>query len=291
VAVRELDSAPRMRGLYPRAVARVGRSALGRLPGLGGVERALPDVELALRDVEIDRRHLAAYDRVCDFRLGDVLPPTYPHVLAFPLAMELMTSSDFPFPVIGLVHIANEIEQLRPIGAEERLALRVRAEGLAQHERGTSFELVAEASVEGELLWRSSSTYLRREGDGSGGRRDGERPEPPRPSATWRLPGDVGRRYAEVSGDRNPIHLHPISARLFGMSRPIAHGMWLKARCLAALEGVIPDRLVAVVRFKLPVRLPGRVRFASWSEDGGRGFAVHDAEGEKPHLTGTASPL
>ena len=286
MAVRELSSPPSMSVLYPKAVALAGRSALQKLPGLGGGEPRLPEDELALPEVEVDRHHVAAYDRVCCFPLRDMLPPTYPHIVAFPLAMELMTGIDFPFSVVGLVHIANRIEQLRPIGVEEKLSVRVRTEDLAEHERGTKFEIVADVDAGGETAWRSRSTYLHREGNGSSGGSKGDRPEPPRPKAVWRLPGDIGRRYADVSGDRNPIHLHSLSARLFGMPGAIAHGMWLKARCLAALESLLRERFSVEVRFKLPVLIPGKVSFASWSVDGGRDFALHDGKNEKPHLSG-----
>jgi acyl dehydratase len=96
----------------------------------------------------------------------------------------------------------------------------------------------------------------------------------------------MGRRYAEVSGDRNPIHMRRLTARLFGFPRPIAHGMWAKARCLAALESLLPDRFTAEVRFKLPVLIPGKVSFASWPAGGGRDLALHDGKNEKPHLAG-----
>jgi acyl dehydratase len=281
-----------MLALYPKAVAGVGLSVVRRLPGLGGGERELPDDELTLAGLEIDRDHLAAYDKVCGFTLRDELPPTYPYVLTFPLGLKLMTSSSFPFTAVGLVFIRNRIEQLRPIGAAEPLDLRVRAQNLAPHDKGTQFELLGEAKVGGELVWRSTSTYLHREGGGSsGGRKKGDDEAPPREaSAVWDLPGDIGRRYAAVSGDRNPIHMHPISARLFGMPRAIAHGMWLKARCLAALEGVLPDACTIDVRFKLPVFIPGKVSFASWAEDGGRAFTLRDGKNEKPHLDGIAKP-
>jgi acyl dehydratase len=291
MSVRELSSAPSLSVVYPKAVAGAGRAALRRLPGLGGGERELPDLELSLPDVEIDRDRLAEYDHVCGFVLRDELPPTYPHVIAFPLSMQLMTDSEFPFAVIGLVHVRNRIEQLRPIRADDKLAVRVRTDDLRPHDRGTQFDLVAEARAGDEVAWRSRSTYLHREGGGGGGSKDGdERPEPPRADAVWKLPGDIGRRYAGVSGDRNPIHLRKLSARLFGMPRPIAHGMWLKARCLAALEGHLPEAYEVDVRFKLPVFIPGKVSFASWTQDGARGFALHDGHNEKPHLSGEVRP-
>jgi acyl dehydratase len=280
-----------MRVLYPKAGLGAARGLLGRLPGVGGGEPALPDVELRLPGVEIDREHLADYDRVCGFRLRDTLPPTYPHILAFPLSMELMTRGDFPFPVIGMVHVRNRIEQVRPIDAGEPLDVRVWTEDLRPHEKGLQFEMRAEVTSGTQIVWKSWSTYLRRGGGNGGGSSDKDRrSEPPPAQAQWKLPGDIGRSYAGVSGDSNPIHMHPLSARLFGMPRPIAHGMWMKARCLAALEGHLPDAVEVDVSFKLPVYIPGTVSFASWPDGDGRGFSLHDRKNEKPHLTGTAKP-
>ena len=240
----------------------------------------LPDRELA-RDVSVERGHLAAYDRVCGFRLRDRLPATYPHVLAFPLAMELLTGP-FPFSPLGLVHVANRIEQRRPLHAGATLHVRVWAEDLREHDRGRQFDVVAEVSLRDELAWLERSTYLHRETKSSGGRRD-ESDSPPA-NAVWRLPGDLGRRYAAVSGDTNPIHTRPLIAKALGQPGTIAHGMWTKARTLTALEASLPDAFTVDVRFKMPLRIPGRATFSA----GDGSFAVHDARG-RPHLEGRIS--
>jgi hypothetical protein len=253
---------------------RIAAGALRRRPS------ELPERPVERARVQIDRRHLAAYDRVCGFRLRDTLPATYPHVLVFPLALELMTATDFPFGVLGLVHVANRIEVVRPVDAGERLDLSVRAGGLRPHDRGTQFDLIGEASVGGELVWCDRSTYLHRSGSGSRGSRSSC--DPPVASAVWRVPGDIGRRYARVSGDSNPIHLHPLPAKLFGQPGAIAHGMWTKARCLAALEASLPASYAVDVRFKLPLPIPAKVGF---SFDGER-FSVHGVGTGKPHLEG-----
>jgi acyl dehydratase len=281
----QLTAPPGLVPLYARAL-------LGPiLPG-GGAE--LPDRRLELRDLEVDRGHLAAYDRVCGFRLGDELPATYPHVLAFPLAMRLMTDRSFPFSLLGLVHVANRIDQRRALRADEPATLRVWAEDLRPHPRGRQFDVVAEAGVDGDVLWTDRSAYLRQGEGSSSGASKGERdedPEPQEPIATWSVPGDIGRRYADVSGDRNPIHLHSLSARLFGVRGPIAHGMWMKARCLAALEGRLPASYRVEVRFSSPLKVPSEVGFAARGDGGSWRFALRSQGSERPHLTGSVRPL
>ena len=273
-------SVPSLTTLYPKAVA---MPLLRLLPGVGG--SGLPGTVVEVEDFVTREQELGPYREVCGFEREDRLPPTWPHIVAFPMAMKIMTERSFPFAVLGLVHIANEIDQLRPIAPDEPLSLRVHAGDLGPHPRGTQFTIHAEGAVDDRVVWRSRSVYLKRgPGSGSGGSGGAERREAPAPArAHWRVPGDIGRRYGAVSGDRNPIHLHGWSARLFGMPRPIAHGMWLKARCLAELEPTLPEAFTVSVRFKLPLFLPAQVAFGV--REGG-GFEVRDASSGKPHLSG-----
>jgi acyl dehydratase len=268
-----------------------GPGAIYRRAALGQLRRrtatGLPDTTLVLRGVSVDRAHLAGYDRVCGYRLADRLPPTYPHVLAFPLAMQLMSTVDFPVRVVGVVHVANRIEVLRPIDAGERLEFTVRAADLRPHDRGRQFDLRATASVDDEVVWRGISTYLHREGSAAPGPRPtAERAPAPAATALWRVGREVGPRYAEVSGDHNPIHTSRLGARAFGFPRTIAHGMWSKARCLAALEGRLPDAYTVEVAFKLPVLLPATVGFSAGYTGDGWSIGLHDARSGRPHLTG-----
>lgn len=297
MAVRELDSPPSLAALYPKALAgSLVLPLLRRVPviGPGRPARELPATELSVSGVTLERERLNAYAKLCGYGLRDLLPPTAPHLIAFPLSVALMTDTSFPFGVLGLVHIRNRITQQRPLGVDEPLTVRVRTTGLADHDRGTQFDVVAEAAAGdgGETVWSSTSTYLRREGDGGKDRepRSG-RKAPPQPSARWTVPGDIGRRYAGVSGDRNPIHLHPLTARLFGLPRPIAHGMWVKARCLAALETSLPPAFKVDVHFKAPMFIPAEVAFATRALKASRRFSVHDARTGTAHVEGTVTGL
>jgi acyl dehydratase len=291
MADTELNHSPGMGGLFARAGLAMIPGA-SRLPFVGGGGGAMPDRTLVLTDVETDRERLTAYDRVCAFALSDTLPPTYPHMLAFPLQLALMTGGDFPYPAIGLVHIANRITQHRRIGAAEQLGIRVSVGDAEPHPRGTQFALRTEARVGDELVWEEESVNLRR------GRNHDDAPGPAiappdtaelPASATWRLAGDLGRRYGAVSGDLNPIHVHPLSARLFGFPSAIAHGMWTKARCLAALSTELPEAFSVSVAFKRPILLPAAVEFAERREGNEIRFGVRDAKRGTPHLDGVVS--
>ncbi|HEX8689862.1 MAG TPA: MaoC/PaaZ C-terminal domain-containing protein [Solirubrobacterales bacterium] len=301
MATHALDSSPSILPLYARAAAPLipGASLLPFVPGRG---KEIPDLELTLDGVKADPEGVAAYAKVCGFSLRDRLPPTYPHVLAFPLHMAVMADGGFPFGAVGLVHVENRIAQHRPIGVGETLELRVKPTKLEPHPKGRTFSLLTEARIGAELVWESTSTMLRRgkaEHPADGPETSKSRtPEAHRqredeltPSAEWRLGGDLGRRYAAVSGDRNPIHMHSLTARPLGFKAAIAHGMWTKARCLAAIENRLPDAFEVEVRFRKPIFLPSRVELLSGEEDDDIAFAVRDAKRQTPHLDGRARSL
>jgi acyl dehydratase len=201
-----------------------------------------------------------------------------------------MTERSFPFPLVGMVHVANSITLARAVRADEAVSFTVRAADLRPHPAGRQFDLLAEATVEGAVVWTSRSTYLRR---GKSSEKSGEKRPALEPQAgavsVVRVPGDIGRRYGAVSGDRNPIHLHNLTAKAFGFPSAIAHGMWLKARTLAALEGRLPEAYTAEVAFKLPVLLPASIAVSAAQEGAGWALDVRDARSGKPHLAGAVT--
>ena len=295
---RTLDSSPSILPLYARAALPMipGVSLLPFVPGGGG---EIPDgLDLELAGVKAEASDVAAYAKVCGFALRDTLPPTYPHMLAFPLHLAVMSDGSFPFGAVGLVHVENSIAQKRPIGVDEEMTIRVRPTKLQSHPKGKTFSLETEVLVEGEVVWESASTMLRRGGSSNGDAKKGkggnglEALDADAPSsAEWKLPGDLGRRYASVSGDRNPIHMHSLTAKPLGFPGAIAHGMWSKARALAQLESELPESFEVEVRFRKPILLPARVLFAEQESGNEIRFAVRDAKKGTPHLDGHVQPL
>lgn len=256
----------------------------------------LPDLRLERHDVPVDVGHAAAYAALCGFPRKDTLPLPYPHLLAFELHMRIMTDGSFPFPAIGTVHLENAITQHRPISVAERLQVTAHPENLRPHAKGRVFDMVTRVHSRGELVWEETSTFLRRgRGDDSAAAgvstgSTADWPDAPPTGTTWKLPADLGRRYAAISGDHNPIHLYPLTAKVLGFPRQIAHGMWSMARCVGALENRLPDAVTVAVAFKKPILLPGTVAFGSRPTDDGYAFSLRDPRSGAPHLAGAAHP-
>jgi acyl dehydratase len=262
---------------------------VNQLPGIAKRGGPLPDLVLDRTGVAVDRAHVAAYAEVCGFEPRQVLPLTYPHLLAFGLHLRIMTDPSFPYPAIGTVHVRNAIHQHRPIGFGERLDVSATATNLRPHPKGKAFDLATTVRSGEDVVWESTSTYLRV------GRRDESATPDAEPlevvpgnGVVWRLPANLGRRYAAVSGDHNPIHLYPVTAKAFGFPRQIAHGMWSKARCVAAIESRLPDDVTVEAEFRKPILLPGKVAFGSRLTNGGVDFALTRPADGKAHLAGRA---
>jgi acyl dehydratase len=281
----ELSEAPSLPALFARAAV----TARGR----GG---DLPDTRLARTGVTADPAQLAGYARVCGFGVAGVLPPTFPHVLAFPLQVALMSDRSFPLALVGLVHVRNRIDVLRPIATGEALDLEVWSERFAAHRAGATVDLCASVSAAGEEVWRGRSTYLARKAPAPAGAAPSDTDvavgDLPAGTIRWRVPDDIGRRYAKVSGDVNPIHMSALTAKALGFKRAIAHGMWVKAHALAALEGRLPRSLSVDVAFRKPLFLPSTVTLATAPvQPGGWDLAVRNDTTGTEHLLGTVRPL
>ena len=281
--VFELPAVPPVLPSFARAAWSATRSAKG--------EVTIPDWSARVARLSFDRKHLADYNALCGFQNLEAVPILYPQIVATPVFLHLMTRPGFPLPLMGLVHVRNAIEQRRALMADETLDLHVSLAGSRPARAGLEIDIVTELRDDaGDPLWKATMTVLRR------GRsaKSAERAPPPAeiPAFAQYLsldaPEDIGRRYAAVSRDFNPIHLHAASARLFGFPRAIAHGLWSAARVLALLEGrlgVTPR--VFDVNFRQPLLLPGKASLRYQQEGLRIDFALLDARAGKTHLTGT----
>ncbi|MBV7316191.1 MaoC/PaaZ C-terminal domain-containing protein [Shewanella sp. NIFS-20-20] len=265
----------------------------GRKPGWN--KEPLESIQVNCAQVAIKADAVERYASVCGFQFDGVsLPATYLHVLVFRLQAELFTHKSITFPLLGMIHLKNRIRQYRGLTINERVDMSCEMRESRISDAGLEFDLYAVAEVDGSIVWESVSTYLYR-----CPMAHASRSRPPKGSdinwqspQQWHLDDDLGRRYALASGDYNLIHLHPILSKRFGFDRVLVHGMWSKARCLAALEPASIDRPFEVeVAFKLPLFMPADITFASESIADGHRFELRDIKGRRPHLIGQLNYL
>jgi len=254
-------------------------------------EKVLPQVEYVVDSFKVDQKHLKAYNEVCGFKNNGYIPAIYLAVLSQSLQMHMMTQEAFPFAILGLVHIRNQIKQTRKVGVNEQLMLSCKFGEVQAHDKGSQFDFITTAKVGNEVVMQGITTYLARQK--TNGKVTAKVTESKAPAyemqAEWNVSENTGRRYALTSGDFNLIHIHAITAKAFGFKQAIAHGMWSKAKALASLT--LPDSYEADVWFKLPMYLPSKVEFLTANEGKDIEFLIRNSKNQKPHVSGRIKAL
>ena len=255
-------------------------------------EKVLPQVEYVVDSFKVDQKHLKAYNQVCGFKNNGYIPAIYLAVLSQSLQMHMMTQEAFPFAILGLVHIRNQVKQNRKVGVNEQLTLSCKFGELKPHDKGVQFDFITTAKVGNEVVVEALTTYLARQKTAAGSTA-AKAPESAAPeykaAAEWDVSENTGRRYALTSGDFNLIHIHAVTAKAFGFKQAIAHGMWSKAKALSNLS--LPDAYEADVWFKLPMYLPSKVEFLTAQQGKDTEFLIRNAKSQKPYVAGSVKAL
>ena len=252
----------------------------------------LPVEKHTLKNQLIQADKVDGFNRVCGWKHQpeQQVHPCFLHVLAFPLHLSLMVQKSFAFKLLGLVHLHNEIQQIRPLKVGERVDISCHFSQLEKHEKGWLFTINTEVTSDQVCVWRSHSSNLYRCSHGQLLTGNSVNIEPEVNFVElekWSLQDDVGRAYGAVSGDYNLIHLYPLTARLFGFKSHISHGMYNKARCISALSESLGEAFTVTTTFKKPVFLPANVSFQIADKKALKYFQLHSSDGDHLHLQGT----
>lgn len=274
----ELESLPKTASLYPRLATTLFKKGKGELP----------DITIHLAKNTIDAAALKKYNAVCGFDNNTTVPSSYLHAYVFPIHTYLLSQPDIPFPLPGLIHFANSIKQHRPLMLGEEFSVTCKTGNLIAHEKGQAFEVLSYAEVNGKRIWEDESIYLYKGKEGVGNILEWRQPALNENciKESWSLHNNLGIEYAIASGDFNPIHLHPLSAKLFGFNRHIIHGMWSVGKIISIFEKRMTESYVMTASFKVPIYLPASIIFRHEKTDSGFDFDIMDNTQEKPHLKG-----
>lgn len=253
----------------------------------------LPQLSASLQGINVDAEKVRAYREVCGLPEGADLPLLYPHVLTSNLQISLVSHPAFPLRAFGMVHLRQHALRRRKIDVRETLSAVCRISDARPVKAGLEFDVTTVVSSGSEPVYESISTNLARGKFGDPVPLPDYAAIPPLDNEDaglakeWRLAPNIGRQYAKVSGDYNPIHVSSILAKLFGFRKAIVHGMWSAARAAAELLPLPDDQgLRADLAFKGPIFVGSRASMKVEASHSARRFDVYCGNNPRPCVAG-----
>jgi len=221
-----------------------------------------------------------------------VASPIFPIVPAFQFLMKAGMDPELEADLMRLVHGEEEHVLHKPIRPGDTLTLTPVIESIEAKETGETFTVkVTETNQDGDVVAEIRATSFIR---GSGSKRGGGAVEPGKEQTreivhedAFKVDEDQPIRYAEASGDPNPIHTDENIAKMAGFPGVINHGMCTMAMAVKGavdhLAGGDPTRVRRVaVRFSKPV-FPGQeLTTKFWKEADGEGTTIYGFETYNP---------
>lgn len=241
---------------------------------------------------------LTRYQQAFDGFVSEV-PLTLMYCLAQRVHLAQMLGEEFPWPAPGLVHVSNSLEQHHTIQPSEgfhiKAVIKLPARGPNVSPRRLRPKFTVEFWQQGQHVVTCVSEYQVMPKQSERPRKSRERKIVDAPCDSWQkinvwsLGCKVARDYARLSGDFNPIHLHPLLSRWFGFEQPIIHGMYMSARALAEIERHAQRPVHKLdVTFKRPVPLPAQVTlWHQLHEDGSGSYQICGTTDYLQRLEGT----
>ncbi len=281
-------------GRPPSVIPGFLKTLLDRRPGRLEEGLTCPRIEGRVGRLAWTAGSLRRYSEVCGFTASDAVPLPFPHIAAAGLHLQMLLRPEFPVRLPGLIHVWHRIQNVVPLRGSDGLTIGAWIEGHQDAESGAEFCLHTELRQDGEAVWQEQTGFLAR----SVRRASSGRPPAEKPGSVeyarvgrWRADADIGRRYARVSRDYNPIHLFARTARRFGFPAAIAHGMWSLARCIAELQNQTAlDPGQVDVRFRRPVLLPAELVLEAGQDGAGQlAFRLIDGVSSAIYLEGKAA--
>jgi acyl dehydratase len=218
-----------------------------------------------------------------------VASPIFPIVPAFQFLMKAGMDPELEADLMRLVHGEEEHVLHKPIRPGDTLTITPVIESIEAKDSGETFTVkITETNQDGDLVAEVRATSFIR-GSGSKGKSAGS--ETPQRDIVheyaFKVDEDQPARYAEASGDPNPIHTDENIAKMAGFPGVINHGMCTMAMAVKGavdeFAGGDPSRVKRVaVRFSKPV-FPGQeLTTKFWKEGSGAGTTVYGFETYNP---------
>ncbi|MFD2165416.1 MaoC/PaaZ C-terminal domain-containing protein [Thalassotalea euphylliae] len=208
------------------------------------------------------------------------LPMSYLFNVGYRYLGQLLVQGPFPSGLMGLIHLSSDYEQHQQVDWSQPFDLIVRIDKLKNSKKGITYHLVTELLQSNDVCLTNFNKIL----DKAKGYRSAKTRtiEPPHGQSLSErvLTARLARDYAKLSGDYNPIHLHPLFAKGLGLKSSIMHGMYNVHWLLTQLPPEQHQKSVNA-RFNQPCYLPNNIELVPLSEDS---YGLYSHERAQRHL-------
>jgi acyl dehydratase len=257
----------------------------------------LPAIKATWTGAQADQKALTDYLATLNLAQSPNLPILYPHVMAGSMHMNMLSHKTFPIRLLGSVHLKNRITQYQAIPVNAVMDLHSEIASYRLVEKGLEFDFTTVAKINGETVWDEVSIYFQAGRFGGKTKPSEEKSfeldklADAEKTNGWKVPNNRGKKYAKITGDYNPIHMSPLTAKLFGFKRDIAHGFGVLAEAIeysAAIEqaGGTEKQLQVDVVFKGPIYLNSDVHLRQNAQQNASRFDVYCGDNPKPSICG-----
>lgn len=238
--------------------------------------------------VKPDLKKLEAFKKMFGYT-SEYVPSTYWHTRFLGIRILLASDPKFPFPLPGMVHLTDTIRQYHNILPTDVLWMECYLGDFLAHEKGTAFETITKLYRDDVLVWEENTVNLyigkSKLGDKEYNSYEFPKLQQPKEEKLY-IPTNMGRKYAKISGDFNPIHVSVIGAKLFGFKKSLMHGWYGLNKILAQNQPIMLEKHELFVAFKKPLFLPGNVILKQQEIEKGIQFEVVNAKEGYPNLKG-----
>ena len=253
--------------ILPLYMACLLKSAQGKTQS-----EVIEDLTLKFNGCDIDQKKLKKFNRFFGFSHdAQVVPTTFIHLLVFRPQLKFLLNKALPFPVMGLVHLFNDIISHESVSIDDKLDITISVKEFSEKKKGKELTIHTQVHSKGRLVWESFSGFLypNKQKRKTSIKSPTNLPNKTH-SSSWELASNLGRQFALLSGDANPIHTYKLAAKIFGFKQAIAHGMCMALKCGSEISHIRADNAPIkrlYVEFKKPVFLPNTVSFNYETED------------------------
>lgn len=195
-----------------------------------------------------------------------------------------------------IVHAAQSLRLERPVAARGEVTVNAEVSGVWDKGKHAAIETTSTGVDDDGTLFSATSQTMVLGAGGFSGDRGPESPDDPQGAPDGVYPDMVRPEQAAIyrlSGDRNPLHIDPESARKFGFDDVFLHGLCTLGFAARALINVVgggdPQRLTSIsCRFAKPVKLDAELSTEIWR--GGDSVRFQTLQGDVVALrSGTAT--